>query len=278
MFGFFKKRRINRIIKYTDAAWEYMQEKYIQPIKVTDKPEAEKHTPPDTKPKIKPPTNTTPGSGVRYSISGAHIDDILGEKHRVEEKTSRETIPGSKPGGGVRYSRSGTRLSEIESNKRHDELEEPSENMRYSLKEDDRYNASEVTNLLRNVSNAQETLRTLDKNVDQTFVDVLLQYIRVKGVRDSAVYKAAQVDKRLFSKMVSNREYKPSKDTAIAFALALKLSLDEANDILSRAGYTFSHSNKRDIIIEFFFREKIYNLFDANEVLHNLNQKLIGRF
>lgn len=225
MFGFFKKRRINRIIKYTDAAFEYMLQNYIDP------------------------------------------------NQPVEEKKRPNRC-----GDNVRYSIRGTRLSEIEANKSCEVQEESSGDISYSLKEDDRYNVSEVTNVLRNVSNAQETLRTLDKNVDQTFVDVLLQYIRVKGVRDSAVYKAAQVDKRLFSKMVSNREYKPSKDTAIALALALKLSLREANDMLSRAGYTFSHSNKRDIIIEFFFREKIYNLFDVNEVLHKLNQKLIGRF
>ena len=225
MFGFFKKRRINRIIKYTDAAFMYMLQNYTDP------------------------------------------------NQPVEEKKRPNRC-----GGNVRYSISGTRLSEIEANKNCEVQEESSGDISYSLKEDDRYNASEVTNVLRNSSNVQETLRTLDKNVDQTFVDVLLQYIRVKGVRDSVIYKAAQVDKRLFSKMVSNREYKPSKDTAVALALALKLSLSEANDMLSRAGYTFSHSNKRDIIIEFFFREKIYNLFDVNEVLHKLNQKLIGRF
>ena len=77
--------------------------------------------------------------------------------------------------------------------------------------------------------------------------------------------------------MVSNRDYKPSKDTAIALAFALRLSLDEANDLLSRAGYTFSHSNKRDIIIEYFFREGIFNLMDVNEVLYRLDQKIIGR-
>lgn len=147
-------------------------------------------------------------------------------------------------------------------------------------KNEDSYDASKVTQLLRNYSTASdfnEMLRELEENVNQTFVDRLLHYISEKGVRDSEVYKAAQVDKRLFSKMVSNREYKPSKDTAIALALALELALDEANDLLSRAGYTFSHSNKRDIIIEFFFREKIYNLMDANDVLYRLNQKLIGR-
>ena len=145
----------------------------------------------------------------------------------------------------------------------------------------ERYNVSKVTNVLRNCSssaNVHETLRALEQNVNQTFVEKMLQYIREKGMKDSAVYKSAQVDKRLFSKMISNHKYKPSKDTAIALALALKLSLDEANDILSRAGYAFSHSDMRDIVIEFFFKEKIQNLFDLNEVLYKLKLKIIGRF
>lgn len=158
-----------------------------------------------------------------------------------------------------------------------------SEDIQYKLREkkrEDPYDAAEVTRLLRKSSNANnfsEMLETLERNVNQSFVDRLLYYINKRGAKDSEVYKAAQVDKRLFSKMVSKREYKPSKDTAIALALALELSLDEANDMLSRAGYTFSHSNKRDIIIEFFFREKVYSLIDANAVLYRLNQKLIGR-
>ena len=165
-----------------------------------------------------------------------------------------------------------------------EENDTPSPGVQYCLKEEppeDHYNASAVANVLRNYSDASnynEMLETLEQNVNQTFVVRLLHYINLKGVRDSEVYKAAQVDKRLFSKIVSNHEYKPSKDTVIALALALELSLEEANDMLSRAGYTFSHSNKRDIIIEFFFREKVYNLIDVNDVLHSLNQKLIGRF
>lgn len=160
---------------------------------------------------------------------------------------------------------------------------ESSDDIQYKLREkkkEDSYDAAEVTRLLRKSSNANnfsEMLETLERNVNQSFVDRLLYYINKRGVRDSEVYKAAQVDKRLFSKMVSNRDYRPSKDTAIALALALELSLDEANDMLSRAGYTFSHSNKRDIIIEYFFREKVYSLIDANDVLYRLNQKLIGR-
>lgn len=147
-------------------------------------------------------------------------------------------------------------------------------------KKEDSYDAAEVAQSLRVFASGgdlMKAIRFLEQSINQTFVDKLLYYIKIKGVRDSKVYKAAQVDKRLFSKMVSDREYKPSKDTAIALALALELSLDEANDILSRAGYAFSHSNKRDVIIEYFFREKIYNLIDLNCVLDTFNQKLIGR-
>ena len=128
-----------------------------------------------------------------------------------------------------------------------------------------------------NAGNSYGIIRMLEKNKNQTFVDKLLYYIDKKGFRDADVYKAAQIDKRLFSKIVSDREYKPSKDTAIALALGLELSVDEAEDLLSRAGYTFSHSNKRDIIIEFFFKEKVYNIMDINDVLFRLEQKLIGR-
>lgn len=160
--------------------------------------------------------------------------------------------------------------------------EEKDSGIRYSLRgsSDDLYNTREIENAMQNYSLSGDSYRALcglEKAKNQTFVDKLLCYIEKKRLKDSEVYKAAQIDKRLFSKIVSNREYKPSKDTAIAFAIALKLSLDETNDILSRAGYTFSHSNERDIIIEYFFREKIYNLIDINEVLYNLNQKIIGR-
>ena len=152
--------------------------------------------------------------------------------------------------------------------------------LRDEPKKEDPYDAAEVTRLLRGglrEGNPEEMLRSLDKKVNLSFVDCLLQHISNKGMRDPEVYMAARVDKRLFSKMVSNRQYKPSKDTAVALALALELTLDEASDLLSRAGYTFSHSNKRDIIIEYFFREGVYDLLDVNEVLYRLDQELIGR-
>ncbi len=197
-----------------------------------------------------PPIQT---SGIRYSLSGT--EDIL--------------FPKDKEDSGIKYSI-------------RDTAEPPKPKVPNGIqkKPADPYDAAEVTQMLRSYSSAgnfNEMLQGLEKHVNQTFVDRLLYYINDRGVRDSDVYKAAQVDKRLFSKIVSNQQYKPSKDTAIALSFALQLSLDEANDLLSRAGYTFSHSNKRDIIIEYFFREKVYNLMDINDVLYQLNQKLIGR-
>jgi len=119
--------------------------------------------------------------------------------------------------------------------------------------------------------------KKLDTTLNLTFVDMLTRYINMKGWRDSKVYKAAQIDRRLFSKIMSDREYKPAKDTALALAIALELSLQQTNDLLDRAGYTLSHSNKRDVIIEYFIREGVHNLADINEVLYKLDQKIIGR-
>lgn len=269
MFNFFRKRRIK---KYIEEASVYVQQKYVVPVQPPKSnpiyPDGVKFSisrtrPSDSEDKVR---YSDRDDGIRYSLSDDQQDDI--------RYSDRET--------GVLYSEKDE--PETSSDVSYSLKEKPSSDVRYSLKEkpsEDHYNASAVSRVLRNystASNYNEMLKTLEQNVNQTFVDRMLYYINAKGVRDSEVYKAAQVDKRLFSKIVSNNEYKPSKDTAIALAMALELSLDEANDLLSRAGYTFSHSNKRDIIIEFFFREKVYNLIDVNEVLYSLNQKLIGRF
>lgn len=148
-------------------------------------------------------------------------------------------------------------------------------------KDSDLYNAEKISSTMRQFSGTQDIKRMeseLNKNLNQTFVDRLLLYLLYNEKKTSEIYKAAQIDKRLFSKIISDREYKPSKDTAISLAIALELSFDEASDFISRAGFAFSHSNKRDVIIEYFFREQIYNLFDINEVLYSLNLKQIGRY
>lgn len=158
--------------------------------------------------------------------------------------------------------------------------------VRYSLQETDadipakgdkfRKDAVEQLFALYSLNNTSLN-KQLDSTLNLTFVDMLTRYINMKGWRDSKVYKAAQIDRRLFSKIMSDREYKPAKDTALALAIALELTLQQTNDLLDRAGYTLSHSNKRDVIIEYFIREGVHNLADINEVLYKLDQKIIGR-
>ena len=158
--------------------------------------------------------------------------------------------------------------------------------VRYSLSETDadiptqgdkfRKDAVEQLFALYSLNNASLN-KQLDSTLNLTFTDMLTRYINMKGWRDSKVYKAAQLDRRLFSKIMSDREYKPAKDTALALAIALELTLQQTSDLLDRAGYTLSHSNKRDVIIEYFIREGVHNLTDINEVLYKLDQKIIGR-
>ena len=119
-------------------------------------------------------------------------------------------------------------------------------------------------------------LDDLLQNTDAGFTETLLKLIDRTGKKDSEVYKKANVDRKLFSKIRNNMDYKPSKATALAFAVALELSLDETKDFISRAGYAFSPSSKFDIIVEFFIKQGNYDVFELNEVLFYYDQPLIG--
>lgn len=149
----------------------------------------------------------------------------------------------------------------------------------------DRYNSGAIRRVMRNAperdfsgaSTRSSVIDSLESYTDQNFVGKLMALIREKEMKEPEVYRAAQIDRKLFSKIISDQEYKPAKDTCIALAYALKLTLEEANDLLSRAGYTLSHSNKRDVILEYFFSTHNHDLFEINEVLLQLNQKPLGR-
>lgn len=114
------------------------------------------------------------------------------------------------------------------------------------------------------------------KDLDAGFSETLLQLIDRTGKKESEIYKKANVDRKLFSKIRNNMDYRPSKTTALAFAFALELDVDETKDFISRAGFALSHSSKFDVIVEYFLVNGNYNVFELNEVLFAFDQPLIG--
>ena len=129
---------------------------------------------------------------------------------------------------------------------------------------------------LKPLRTANESLKEYVKQMDRSFQEMLFDLIDKSGMTDVECYKKANVDKRTFSKIKSNKNYRPSKQTAVAFAISLQLDLDAAQELLATAGMTLSKSNVFDQIIRYFIQNGIYDVFEINEALFEFDQKLLG--
>jgi hypothetical protein len=121
-----------------------------------------------------------------------------------------------------------------------------------------------------------KTLREYVRQMDRSFQEMLFDLIDERGMTDVECYKRANVDKRTFSKIKSNKSYRPSKQTAIAFAISLQLDLDTTQELLATVGYTLSRSNVFDKIIRYFIHNGKYDIFEINEALFEFDQALLG--
>ena len=114
------------------------------------------------------------------------------------------------------------------------------------------------------------------QQMSESFSDLLQRMIDEKGMTDAECYKKAGITKQHFHKIRSDAHYHPKKKTAIAFAIALELSLPDANRLLQSAGYTFSQSSRFDIIVEYHISRGIYDIYTINAVLYHYGEELIG--
>ena len=136
--------------------------------------------------------------------------------------------------------------------------------------------AEEPARVSKSVMGLRQSLSDAVGELDEPFSRTLMRLIDATGKEDPEIYKRANIDRKLFSKIRSNAYYMPSKPTVLAFAVALELTLDQTADLLKRAGFALSHSQKFDVIVEYFIAKREYDVFRINEALFSFDQQLLG--
>lgn len=131
--------------------------------------------------------------------------------------------------------------------------------------------------ILEKSSEALELEEFIRNNRRPTLQQMLFEYIDQKGVKDSIVYKKAGMDRKHFSKIRSNADYRPRKTTVVSLAFALELDEEETEDLLAVAGYSLSGSDTYDLVIRFFLEKRIHDLNRVNEALDEMKLKTLGR-
>ena len=169
-----------------------------------------------------------------------------------------------------------------EKQKKQESFDENSANYEIDMSAPEEFDVGSMTKtkITKGMSQTMVTNRNIDdlmNQMEETFSQRLLRMIDERGMTDSEVYTKACVDRRHFSKIRKDVNYAPNKKTVLAFTIALELSLDDAKDLLRSAGYALSRSSKTDIIVAYFLQNKIYDMFEINDVLYAYGQPVFGQ-
>ena len=167
------------------------------------------------------------------------------------------------------------RKKRSEAKKNQEEVEVSDYKIDESLAEEFDISSMQKIKVTNSMSGALVSNRKIDdlmSQMEETFSQRLLRMISERGMTDSEAYTKAYVDRRHFSKIRNDDYYSPNKKTVLAFSIALELSLDEAKDLLACAGFALSRSSKVDIIVAYFLQNKIYDMFEINEILDAYGQ------
>lgn len=209
--------------------------------------------------------------GESFALSGSLFTgvDAYIDEHYVEEKLEEEYgFAGPQPAAGPNLLRRAARQDAL-----------PPASAAYSAVSDREAQRSRPPALAQNRGkerNADRSLEDVVAQLGETFQQRLLRFIDERGMTDVEVYKRANLDRKLFSKIRCNTHYRPKKMTAIALAVALRLNLDETKDLLSRAELALSPSSKFDLIIEYFIDREVYDIYTINLALFQHEEPLLG--